>query len=151
LSERHAYILITAENWWNRRCVQRKEGKVFQAFVRHGFVGPLKAELLLFYIKNPVSELRGKAEFIERVTGSAEDLWNKHGDETVFESYNEYREFMGDQSKATFIRFRNLQELEKPKPLKFLLDKIGGSMLSRSGKYVSKELADLLISQELFV
>ncbi|MEM2102259.1 MAG: hypothetical protein QXM22_01940, partial [Candidatus Bathyarchaeia archaeon] len=72
MSERHAYILITAENWWNRRCLQSKAGKVFQVFVRHGFVGPLQAELLLFYVKNPVRELRGKAEFVERVTGNAE-------------------------------------------------------------------------------
>jgi len=144
VSERHAYILITAENWWNRRCIQSKAGKVFQVFVRHGYVGPLQAELLLFYVKNPVRELRGKAEFVERITGNAEELWNKYGNETVFENYGEYKEFLGDQTKTTFIRFKNLQELEKPKPLKFLLEKLGGSMLARSGKYISKELANTL-------
>lgn len=146
LSERHAYILITAENWWNRRCIQNRAGKVLQAFVRHGKVGPLQVEQLLFYVKHPVRELRGKAEFVERIVGNAEELWNKYGNETVFETYDEYKEFVGDQTKTTFIRFKNLQELEKPKPLKFLLEKLGGSMLARSGKYVGKEMASILVS-----
>jgi predicted transcriptional regulator len=144
LSERYAYILLTAEKWWNRRCNQRNSGKIFQAFVRHGSVGPLSAEVLLFYVKNPVREILGKAEFVERVTGNAEELWNKYGEETVFESYDEYKEFMGDQSKATFIRFKNLHELEKPTPLKDILQKLGKSALARSGKYISQEMVSIL-------
>jgi len=145
LSERYAYVLLTAEKWWNRRCNQRKMGKTFQVFVRRGMVGPLNAEVLLFYVKHPVREIRGKAEFVERVVGNIDELWNKYGDETVFESYSEYREFLNGRMKTTFIRFKNLQELTQPIPEKPFLQIIGGgTMLPRSGRYISKEIASAL-------
>ena len=146
MSERYAYIVLEAEKWWNRRSNQSKAGKVFQAFVRRGNVGPLNAELLLFYVKHPVREIRGKAEFVERVVGDADELWNKYGAETVFESYNEYREFLDGRQKATIIRFKNLQELTQPIAGKSFLEKIGGKvMMPRSGRYLSKELASVLV------
>lgn len=107
LSKRFTYILLEEEKWWNRRCNQRKAGKVPQAFVRRGKVGPLNAELLLFYVKHPVREIRGKAEFVERIVGTVDDLWSKYGTETVFESYDEYREFLNGREEKTFIQFRN--------------------------------------------
>jgi predicted transcriptional regulator len=145
LSEHYAYIVLEAEKWWNRRCSQSKAGKSFQAFVRRGKVGPLNAELLLFYVKHPVREIRGKAEFVERMVGDADEMWNKYGAETVFESYAEYREFLDGRQETTFIRFKNLQELSQPMSGKSFLEKIGGVMLPRSGKYLSKELANMLI------
>jgi predicted transcriptional regulator len=146
LSERYAYVVLEAEKWWNRRYSQSKAGKTFQAFVRRGKVGPLNAELLLFYVKHPVREIRGKADFIERIVGNVDELWNKHGVETVFASYDEYREFLDGRQEATFIRFKNLQELTQPITGKSFLGKIGGgSMLSRNGRYLSKELVNALI------
>jgi predicted transcriptional regulator len=146
LSKRFAYLLLEEEKWWSRRCSQSKTGKAFQAFVRRGSVGPLNAELLLFYVKHPVREVRGKAEFIERTVGDVEELWNKYGTETVFESYHEYRDFLDGREKATFIRFKNLQELTQPMSSKVFLEKIGGgTMLPRNGRYLSKELASILV------
>jgi predicted transcriptional regulator len=138
--------VLEAEKWWNRRCSLSKAGKMSQAFVRRGKVGPLNAELLLFYVKHPVREIRGKAEFVERMVGDADEMWNKYGAETVFESYAEYREFLDGRQETTFIRFKNLHELSHPMSGKSFLEKIGGGvMLPRSGKYLSKELASMLI------
>ena len=146
LSERFAYLLLEEEKWWNRRRNQRKAGNVPQAFVRRGKVGPLNAELLLFYVKHPVREIRGKAKFVERIVGNVDDLWSKYGAETVFESYDEYREFLNGREETTFIRFKNLQELLQPIAGKSFLEKIGGGvMLSRNGRYLSKELTSMLV------
>jgi predicted transcriptional regulator len=146
LSEHYAYLVLEAEKWWNRRCNQKNAGKMVQAFVRQGKVGPLSAELLLFYVKHPVREIRGTAEFVERIVGNADELWNKYGVETVFESYDEYKEFLDGREKTTFIRFKNLQELTHTITGKFLLEKIGGgSMLPRSGRYLSKEMTSVLV------
>jgi predicted transcriptional regulator len=135
---------LEAEKWWNRRHSQSRTGKKQQAFVRHGKVGPISAEQLFFYVKHPVREIRGKAEFVERVVGNAAELWKKYGAETVFESYDEYREFVDEREDVTVIRFKNLQELTKPVSAKAFLERTGGgSMLPRSGKYISKELASM--------
>jgi predicted transcriptional regulator len=146
LFERYAYVLLEAEKWWNKRRDQRKAGKTEQAFVRQGKVGPLSSELLFFYVKHPVREIRGKAEFVERLVGNADELWNKYGAETVFESYDEYRKFLDGREKTTFIRFKNLQELIQPVSAKSFLEKTGGStMFPRSGRYIGKELASTFV------
>ena len=146
MSEHYAYVVLEAEKWWDRRCRQKKNGKVLQAFVRHGKAGPLQAEVLLFYVKHPIREVRGKADFLERVAGDPDDLWNKYGTETVFESYDEYKEFLEGRQETTFVRFKNLQELTPPISRESFLGKIGGGlMLSRNGKYLSKELTNMLV------
>jgi len=138
--------VLEAEKWWNRRCNQKNAGKVFQAFVRGGKVGPLSADLLFFYIKHPVREFRGTAEFVERIAGNADELWDKYASETVFESYGEYKEFLESRENTTFIRFKNLQELTHTITGKSFLEKIGGgSMLPRNGRYLSKELMSVLV------
>jgi predicted transcriptional regulator len=146
LPDRYAYVVLEAEKWWNRRCKQSKTGKGLQAFVRHGKVGPLDAKLLLFYVKHPIKEIRGKADFLERVVGGADELWNKYGAETVFESYNEYKEFLEGRQETTFVRFKNFQELVPPISRESFLEKIGGgATLPRNGKYLSKELTNMLV------
>lgn len=146
LSEHYAYVVLEAEKWWDRRCRQSKTGKVVQAFVRHGKVGPLDAKLLLFYVKHPIREIRGKADFLERVVGDADELWNKYGAETVFKSYDEYKEFLEGRQETTFVRFKNFQELMPPISRESFLGKIGGgATLPRNGKYLSKELANTLV------
>lgn len=144
--EHYAYILLEDEKWWNKRLEQRKAGKTQQVFVRQGNVGPLNAEQLFFYVKSPVQEIRGRAEFVERVMGNAEELWNKYGAETVFESYNQFRQFLDGRQRTTFIRFKNLQDLTQPVPAKVFLEKTsGGAMFPRSGRYIGKDLASTFV------
>jgi len=146
LSDRYAYVVLEAKKWWDRRCRQSKTGKVPQAFVRHGKVGPIDTKLLLFYVKHPIREIRGKANFLERVVGDADELWNKYGSETVFESYDEYKEFLEGRRETTFVRFENFQELNPSISRESFLHKIGsGASLPRNGKYLSKELVGMLV------
>ena len=119
---------------------------MLQAFVRHGKVGPIDTKLLLFYVKHPIREIRGKANFLERVVGDAEELWNRYGNETVFESLDEYKGFLEGRREVTFVRFKNFQELVPPISLESFLGNIGGgASLPRNGKYLSKELVDTLV------
>ena len=94
LSEKYAYILLSDEKWWVRRCNKNKTGQITQSFVRRGCVGPKEAELILFYVKHPIREIRGSGEFLERIVGDTDKLWNALGHETVFDSYEEYVAFM---------------------------------------------------------
>ena len=146
MPEHYAYLLLEAEKWWNKRCSQSVMGKTQQAFVRRGRVGPVNAKKLFFYVKHPIREIRGKAEFVERVVGNADELWNRCGAETVFDSYDEFIEFVDGREDITVIRFKNLQELSRPVSAKAFLERTGGgSMLSRNGKYISKEIAATLV------
>ncbi len=140
----YAYVLLTKEKWWNRRVAQSRAGKKVQAFVRKNAVGPTHAALLLFYVNHPVREVKGVGEFEERVVGDVENLWNAYSDETVFQSHHEYLAFMQGRSKATFIRFKNLRELQPPLPLTLLLQTIGISRLPRNGKYLNREAVNKL-------
>lgn len=141
----YAYILLLREKWWNRRVAQRNAGKRVQAFVRKNAVGPKDTKLLLFYVSHPIREIRGTGNFEERVVGDVEKLWKNYSEETVFKSHDEYLNFMQKRTKATFIRFRNLCELQPPIPLEKALPIIGVSRLPRSGKYLSKEIARKLL------
>jgi len=149
VSERYAYILINDEKWWNRRLSQNRTGKPLHAFVRKGIVGPKKAELILFYVKHPHREIRGYGEFVERVIGAADELWTAYGHETVFESRQEYVEFLQGRTKATFIRFQNLQELPQPVPMKVFSKILDIGRMPRSGKYISREAVNQLVHREL--
>jgi len=145
VSERHAYILLNYEKFWNRVCSQKKAGKALQAFVRRGNVGPKKAELILFYVSHPFKEIRGVGEFIERKTGDAKELWNAHGSETCLKSYEEYADFLQGRPKATFIRFKNLREFPVPIPASRIFKVTGIRRMPRSGKYISKKTVNQLI------
>jgi predicted transcriptional regulator len=142
---KYAFLLLTKKKWWNRRVAQRGAGKQIQAFVRKNAVGPTNTSLLLFYVTHPIREIRGTADFEERVVGKAEELWRDYSKETVFKSHDEYLDFMRGRTKTTFIRFRNLYELHQPIPLKKILQIIGISRLPRSGKYLSKEAVNKLL------
>jgi predicted transcriptional regulator len=145
LSEKYAYILLSDEKWWIRRVNKNKSGKTLQSFVRRGAVGPKDAKLILFYIKHPLREIRGSGEFLERIVGDIDKLWTSLGHETVFDSYQEYVAFMNGRTRATFIRFRNLQEFSTPVPVKVVSQIIGVSRMPRGGKYISREMANALI------
>jgi len=147
--ERYAYILVENEKWWNNRCKQSQKGSNMQAFVRRGRVGPKDAKTLLFYVKLPVGEIRGHGDFLERISGTAEELWNVYGSETVFESREQYDGFVEGRSKVTFIRFKNLQELEKPIGWKDLSAALGIKKMPNGGRYLSRETVTSLLRKEL--
>jgi len=150
MSEEHyAYILVEHEKWWNSRYNKKQKGLNTQAFVRRGKVGPKDAKTLLFYVKLPVGEIRGYGDFLERISGTADELWNMYGSETVFESQDEYDSFVEGRSKVTFIRFKNLQELEKPIGWKILSTTLGIMKMPNGGRYLSRETINSLVKVEL--
>jgi len=147
--ERYAYILVEHEKWWNSRRNQSQRGLNAQAFVRRGRVGPKDAKALWFYVKLPVGEIRGYGDFLERISGTADELWNMHGSETVFESRDQYDEFVEGRSKVTFIRFKNLQEFEKPISWKDLSAILGIKKMPNGGRYLSRETVNSILRREL--
>jgi len=144
---KYGFILLTKEKWWNRRVAQHRAGKKVQAFVRKNAAGPVNTTLLLFYVTSPAREIRGTGDFVERVVGKTEMLWKNYSKETVFKSHDEYLSFMQGRTKAAFIRFSNLRELQQPIPLKKMLKVIGASRLPRSGKYLSKKAVNKLLGK----
>jgi len=147
--ERYAYILVEHEKWWNSRLDQSQKGINTQAFVRRGRVGPKEAKTLLFYVKLPVGEIRGYGDFLARITATPDELWNQHGSETAFQSRDQYDDFVEGRSKVTFIRFKNLQEFEKPVGWKDLSTELGIKKMPNGGKYLSRETVNSLLRMEL--
>lgn len=145
MSERYAYILLNYQKFWKRVCSQSRAGKTLHAFVRRGKVGPKKTKLILFYVNHPSSKIRGFGEFIERITGEADDLWNAYGTETCLESYEEYADFLQGRQKATIIRFKNLRELPVPISASVISKVAGIGRMPRSGKYLNKKTVNQLI------
>ena len=145
MSERYAYILPIEEKWWNRLCNRSKAGKTLHVFVRKGVVGPTDVTLVLFYVKHPSRKIRGFGEFVVRVTGDVNELWNTYGQETCLNSYEEYVGFMQGRAKATFIVFKNLRELSMPVSVKDIYRIIGINRMPRGGKYINTKEAHRLI------
>ena len=115
------------------------------AFIRRGVVGPKNAKLLFFYVTHPHKDIRGFADFIERVTGEAEDLWESLGHESLLDSYDEYKDFLQGRKKATFIRFRNLRELPTRITTKVLSQVVGIEKMPQMGLYLTERMAHRLI------
>ena len=115
------------------------------AFVRRGVVGPKNAKLLFFYVTHPHKDIRGFADFIERVTGDAGDLWESLGHESLLDSYDEYKDFLQGRKKATFIRFRNLRELPTRITTKVLSQVVGIEKMPQMGLYLTERMAHRLI------
>ena len=144
--EKHAFIILNFEKFWNRLCSQNRTGKHIHAFVRRGAVGPKNAKQLFFYVMHPRKDIRGYADFIERVTGDAEDLWKTLGHESLLNTYDEYRDFLQGRKKATFIRFKNLKELPKPVTTKEMTQIIGKERMPQIGLYITEGMAHQLIA-----
>jgi predicted transcriptional regulator len=141
--ERYTFILIADEKYWNKLRERNKTQLEIHAFVRKNQVAPKNAEKLLFYVKKPVMQVRGTADFIERLTGDSEELWRNYGAESCFESFEEYCEFAQGRMMMTFVRFNNFKELENPKPTEAIRN-ILGSLQGFRGKYVNFETAEQL-------
>jgi predicted transcriptional regulator len=142
-NDRYAFILVADQKYWNKLCERSSANMAVHAFVRKNQVAPKAAEKLLFYVKKPVMQVRGTADFLERLTGPAEELWTEHGGETCFESFEEYCDFAQGRLEMTFVRFKNFAELENPKT-KDETRKILDSLQGLRGKYVNLETADQL-------
>lgn len=146
MTEEHfAYILVEDDKWWQRRCTRNKIGNSIHSFVRRGKVGPKEASKLLFYIKLPARQIKGIGEFVERITGSKDDLWNLYGSETVFGNKEEYQSFVQDRESVTMIRFRNLEELEKPIGFELLHATMGIRKMPNGGMYINKETLNQML------
>ena len=142
-SERYAFILISDEKYWNRLRERNKAIMGIHVFVRKNRVGPIEAQKLLFYVKKPIMQVRGVADFIERLTGDREELWRKYGAESCFESFDEYCAFAQGREKMTFVRFKNFTEIENPKSTE-VIRSVLGSLQGFRGKYVNLETAKQL-------
>lgn len=143
--KRYAFIVLNLEKFWNRLCSQNRVSKHAHSFVRRGVVGPKNAKILFFYVIHPHKDIRGFADFIERVTGDAEDLWKSLGHESLLNSYDEYKDFLQGRKKATFIRFRNLRELPTRITTKVLSQVVGIEKMPQMGLYLTEKMAHQLI------
>ena len=143
--ECYAYILISEEKWWNRLCERNINSNQIRVFVRRNRVGPLKTQKLLFYVKKPIMQIRGVADFIERLAGDYKELWNMYGNETCLKTFSEYVIFLEGRKTATFIRFTNFHELDSPVSMKVISKVLGVLTIPRGGKYLNRETANQLI------
>jgi predicted transcriptional regulator len=143
--ERYAFILIADEKYWNRLCERNKASSGIHAFVRKSKVAPKNAQKLLFYVKKPVMQVLGIADFVERLTGDSGELWRKHGAESCFETFEEYCVFTQGRTMMTFVRFKNFVELAKPKTTETTRS-ILGSLQGFRGKYVNLATTKQLIT-----
>lgn len=146
MEEHYGFILISDGKWWEKLCERAEKGRSIHAFVRRNLVGPVEAEKLLFYVKRPLMQIRGLADFLERITGDAEELWRKYGEETCLSSFEDYVKFLRGRGKATFIRFTNFHELENPISMEALKKVLGIPKMPRGGRYISREALNQLIT-----
>ena len=144
--EKYAFIVLNFEKFWNRLCSQNRGGKSNHAFVRRGVVGPKNAKQLFFYVTHPRKDIQGYADFIERVTGDAEDLWKNLGHESLLNSYDEYHDFLQGRKKATFVRFKNLKELPKPVSAEAWAQIIRKDRMPQIGLYITEGMAHQIIA-----
>jgi len=147
--EHYAYLLVEDEKWWNRRCARNRTSNAVHSFVRRGRVGPKDAQKILFYVKRPAKQIRGFAQFLERITGTTDELWNQYGSETIFESRDEYDFFVSGRSKVTFIRFKGMEEFEKPISSYDVCVAMGVKQMPQGGKYLGRETVNSIIKGEL--
>jgi len=145
--KKYAFIVLNLEKFWKRLRSQNGASKPIHAFVRRGVVGPKNAKQLFFYVTHPRKEIQGYAEFIQRKTGDAKELWESLGHESLLSSYGEYQDFLQGRKKATFIRFRNLKELPKPVTTKAMAQIIGKERMPQMGMYITEKMAHQLISE----
>jgi predicted transcriptional regulator len=143
--ERYAFILIADEKYWNLLRERNRASSGTYAFVRRSKVAPKSAQKLLFYVKKPVMQIKGIGDFVERVTGDSGELWRKHGNESCFETFEDYQNFTQGRMTMTFVRFRNFVEIENPKT-KEATRSILGSLQGFRGRYVDLATTKQLVT-----
>ncbi len=143
--DHYAYVLVEDEKWWHRRCTRNKSGHSVHSFVRRGKVGPKETGRLFFYIKLPLRQIKGFADFVERITGPRDELWSLYGSETIFENREEYDKFVGDRDSVTLIRFKDMQELDQPVSFETFHAVTGIKKMPNGGMYLSRETLNQMI------
>jgi predicted transcriptional regulator len=143
--ERYAFVLVADKKYWNKLRERNKASRGIHAFVRKSQVAPKTAQKLLFYVKKPVMQVLGIADFSERLTGDSGELWRKYGAESCFETFEEYCAFAQGRTMMTFVRFKNFMELENPKTTEATRG-ILGSLQGFRGKYVNLATTKQLIT-----
>jgi predicted transcriptional regulator len=98
-----------------------------------------------FYIKKPAMQIRGFADFIERLKGDSDEMWARYGKESCFKTEEEYNSFIQGRDKVTFVRLKNLMELNQPKTGEEISLALG-YLRGFRGKYVDQETAETLIT-----
>ncbi|MBS7659808.1 hypothetical protein KEJ28_03855 [Candidatus Bathyarchaeota archaeon] len=146
MSGDYGFIMMIRDKWWIRFCYFAHEGRRIHSYVSGPRAAPKWAFMLLFYVPKPVRELRGYAEFIERKVGDPEELWIKHGCETVFSSKEDYFRFIRGWRKVSFIRFKNFREAVNPMPFTNLCLLLGVKRLARRGFYIDREMVDKIVA-----
>ncbi len=141
--EGYAFILIAGEKYWERLRRRSLERGGTLAFVRKGQVGPIRTKKVIFYIKKPVMQIRGIADFVERLKGNPEEMWARYGRESCFESEEEYDAFVQGRDKVTFVRFESLLELEEPTTADEI-SMVLGPLRGFRGKYVDLDTTKTL-------
>ncbi len=82
---------------------------------------------------------------MERVIGSKDELWRLYGAETVFENRDEYDKFVSGRDSVTLIRFRKMEELDKPVDFKTLNAAAGIKKMPNGGMYISRETLSQMV------
>ena len=144
-NEWYVYILLSKEKWWNRLCRRNTSSSQIHAFVRRSHVGPLSTQKLFFYVNKSVMQIRGVADFVERLAGDHKELWDLHGDETCFRTVDEYVRFLQGRTTATFIRFTSFRELADPVSMEVMRKVSGILRIPPMGKYLNRETANQLM------
>lgn len=146
VSERYAYVLSVDGKYWNRLCQRNKAALGTHVFIRKSQVAPKQAGQLLFYVTGAKKkQILGVADFLERLTGNFEDLWQMFGGESCFESFEEYKTFAAGREMMTFIRFNNFRELSNPKSKEEVVRVLGSLHRFSVGKYLDKNSALCLV------
>jgi predicted transcriptional regulator len=114
--------------------------------VQKGEAPPRGASVILFYVTKPTAQLAGWSEFIERKVGKPIDVWEEHGKESVLRSEREFKEFVGDWPRVSFIRFENLREAAHAMSLADILRLLGKRRLSRKGFYIDRDITERAIA-----
>ncbi len=89
-------------------------------------------------------QIRGIADFVERVTGDYKELWSKYGGETCLKSFEDYLDFLQGKRKVTFIRFTNFYVFEAPISMEAITKLLDVLRIPRGGKYISREVVNQL-------
>ncbi len=143
-NKHYAYILMVDEKYWNRLCQRNNTQTGTHVFIRKNQVAPKEADQLLFYVTRK-KQVLGAADFLERLAGNYEDLWEKFGSESCFESFEEYKSFAGGRGMMTFIRFNNFKEIANPKSKEEVSKVLGSLRGFGAGNYLDNETVMQLV------
>ncbi|MEJ2242857.1 MAG: hypothetical protein P8Y18_12075, partial [Candidatus Bathyarchaeota archaeon] len=95
---------------------------------------------------HPKKDIRGFADFVERKTGDAQNLWLSLGHESLLFNYEEYQKFLLGRKTATFVRFKNLKEFSTPISEDSWKKIINKERIPQGGMYLTKKMTNQLLS-----